>query len=78
MTYGTREARPGSAVKIVCRTRNSRKFLKEITEFKCHGGGGEWHTLLADGMSIALEIFDPSHEAGVRECNVKRYCIIVV
>ena len=77
VTYGTTDAYPGSAVNILCRTRNSRKFLEQITNFRCHGGGGEWHALLADGMSIALEIFDPLHQGAVRECNVQRYCIIV-
>ena len=77
MTYSTRDVYPGSAVNILCRTKNSRTFLERITNFRCHGGGGEWHALLADGMSIALEIFDPLHQGGVRECNVQRYCIIV-
>ena len=77
MTYGTTDSRPGSAVNILCRTNNSRTFLDQIINFKCHGGGGEWHALLADGMGRALEIFDPLQQGGVRECNVQRYCIIV-
>ena len=77
VTYGTTDAYPGPAVNILCRTNNSRKFLDQITNFRCQGGGGEYHALLSDGMSVALDIFDPLHEGGVRECNVQRYCIIV-
>ena len=77
VTYGTADARPGSAVNILSRTNNSRTFLEQIVNFKCHGGGGEWHALLADGMCRALEIFDPFLLGGARECNVQRYCIIV-
>ena len=77
MRYGTTEVYPGPAVDVLCRTKNSRKFLNEIINFRCHGGGGEGHALLTDGMSVALEIFDSLQKGGVRECSVQRYCIIV-
>ena len=78
VTYGTKDDYPHPPVNVLLDTTNSRVFLDKIQNFKCEGGGGEYYALLADGLSIALEILDTSgHREFHRDCNVQRYCIIV-
>lgn len=77
VNYGPSLGFPGSGIYDAYCTRNSSSFSKHVKKLKLQGGGGECHTLLADGMSVALDLFDSLSIGRDKNCTVHKYCIIV-
>ncbi|XP_020617942.1 mediator of RNA polymerase II transcription subunit 25-like isoform X1 [Orbicella faveolata] len=58
VVYGTIGHTPEPAVQYVKETRNAKQMLQFLDEVKFEGGGCEECSLLAEALSIALQIFD--------------------
>lgn len=58
VVYGTVNHNPDPAVRFIKETRNAKQILQYLNEIKFEGGGCEEYTLLAEALSIALQIFD--------------------
>ncbi|KAJ7388614.1 Mediator of RNA polymerase II transcription subunit 25 [Desmophyllum pertusum] len=58
VVYGTIGHTPEPAVQYVRETRNAKQLLQFLDEVRFEGGGSEECSLLAEALSIALQIFD--------------------
>ncbi|XP_054762346.1 mediator of RNA polymerase II transcription subunit 25-like isoform X1 [Lytechinus pictus] len=68
---------PGPAISCTAPTSNAKEFMRTLEKILFIGGGGESHSLLAEGLGGAMQIFD--HMKIRREAGTKidRMCILI-
>lgn len=78
VVYGTIGHTPEPAVHYVKETRSAKQILQYLDDVRFEGGGGEECSLLAEALSIALQIFDErTLQRGQHKGIVRKSCIVV-
>lgn len=79
VVYGTVTHTPEPAVQCIKETRDAKQILQYLNEIKFEGGGCEEHSLLAEALSIALQIFDERtlHRGQGYKGIVRKSCMVV-
>lgn len=79
VVYGTVSHTPDPAVQCVRETRDAKQMLEFLEEVRFEGGGCEECSLLAEALSVALQIFDERTilRGQTSKGIVRKSCIVV-
>ncbi|XP_030845487.1 mediator of RNA polymerase II transcription subunit 25 [Strongylocentrotus purpuratus] len=68
---------PGPAISCTTPTSNAKEFMRTLDKILFIGGGGESHSLLAEGLGGAMQIFDHMKIRREARTKIDKMCILI-